>query len=154
MQLTCKDLFRNGDIAYLPIGEGIKLQEVEKRILSWAFYHGHEVRFSCGVWVDPTTATVERVLRVYRVSTANTVGEERQAKARRQRQKQKDPAERERIERERQERRSNREKRIADILARRERGETLGQIATAYGVSRQAIHGYINNKTKGKENAQ
>ena len=152
MQLTCKDLFRNGDTAYLPIGEGVKPQEVEKRILAWAFYHGHEVRFSCGVWVDPTTAVAERVLRVHRVSTVPTVGEERRAKARGRQQKQKDPAERERIQRERQERQDNREKRLADILARRERGETLGQIATAYGVSRQAIHGYINNKTKGKDN--
>lgn len=148
MQLTCKDLFRNGDIAYLPIGEGVKPQEVEKRILSWASYYGRKVRFSCGVWIDPTTATAERVLRVFRVSTDPTLGEERRTKTRGRRQTQKDPAERERIQRERQERQNRREKRLADILARRERGETLGQIATAYGVSKQDIHGYINNKRK------
>lgn len=153
MQFTCKDLFRNGNTAYLPVCEGITLQELEKRILSWAFYHGHEVRFSCGVWVNSATATAERVLRVCLVSTAPAVGEERRAKvkARARQRKQKDPAEQERIQRERQERRDNRAKRLADILARRERGETLEQIATVYGVTRKAIHGFINYKTKGKD---
>lgn len=70
-------------------------------------------------------------------------------KARGRQQKRKDPAEQERIQRERQERQSRREKQLADILARREQGETLGQIAAAYGVSKQAIHGYINYKQKG-----
>lgn len=151
MQFTCKDLFKNGDTVYLPVCEGITPQEVEKRILSWAYYHGHEIRCSCGVWVNSATATAERVLRVCLVSTAPAVGEERRAKARGRQQKKKDPAERERIQRERQERQNRREKRLADILARRERGETLEQIATVYGVTRKAIHGFINYKTKGND---
>lgn len=151
MQLTCKDLFRNGDTAYLPIGEGVKPQEVENRILTWASYYGHKVRFSCGVWVDPTTAVAERVLRVHRVSTDPTAGEERRTKVRERRQKRTYLVERDRIQRERQERQNRREKQLADILARRERGETLGQIATVYGVSKQAIHNYINYKTKGND---
>lgn len=60
--MICKDLFRISDVVYVPAESN--LQRQESQIATYANYHGFKIDITLGLWVNASTATAERVLRL------------------------------------------------------------------------------------------
>lgn len=60
--MKCKDLFRNGNVAFVPAEEN--LQKQESIITTFANYHNIKIKIELGLWLNPSTTEAERVLKL------------------------------------------------------------------------------------------
>lgn len=117
--MRCKDLFKNSDIVYLPVTG--KAVDQEKDIMTYCWYHGYKVKFKLGVFVDVKGQTIDRVLRVEKISEGERAGVS----------KKHTPVDKER------------EAKIKKVSKMLKKGKSVADISKKYNVSVQSMYYFI-----------